>query len=103
MRRARTKTRMRQRRKNKVIALDDATFVHHLVTQIVRDLKPVHKKLEIALDERHRELWEEELKDPIFRKIVEDRMLPVLEKAEKLVEGLRRREMKDITPPDDHR
>ena len=103
MRRARTKTRMRQRRKNKVIALDDATFVHHLMTQIVRDLKPVHKKLEIALDERHRELWEEELKDPIFRKIVKDRMLPVLEKAEKLVEGLRRREMKDITPPDDHR
>ena len=48
MRRARTKTRMRQRRKNKVIASDDATFVHHLVTQIVRDLKPVHKKLEIA-------------------------------------------------------
>jgi len=103
MRRARTKTRMRQRRKNKVIALDDATFVHHLVTQIVRDLKPVHKKLEIALDERHRELWREELKDPRFRKIIEERLVPPLAAVKELVEALRRPEMKDVTPPDDRR
>ena len=90
--------RRTKRRRHRLVALDHSTFVHHLVTGLVRDLKRSSKMLEIALDERLREVREYELRDPGLRKIIDDTAVPFCDALQQLLERLRARPMKDVTP-----